>query len=803
MMNPSFGPMFDWLTDLETWDPIELTGGITHVPLYYSPDKGLYEGQTVKQYPSVLQTVRPNGKRLVLTYVGKPDPQGLAKAIRGDSRFNNLVPVTSKPSDDGGTDVVFYDWETIVELLGDPSQARWSLKQLNAVDALLRRKVSPKFTGNRSHRVLIADNIGIDGCVLLMRDLPSSVYQVTIFKHLVSGVSYGAKGTMVRNDVLMTGITIPEGYDGILNLAEFKINGFSLKEAPVDLKTKLEEALPVGSTAVVREGVDLFITRPIRLNIRVKGLSASISMFWGEHARTRYLECAKRQAEDLIKAKAEARSAGDVASAIRKHLPLFGVSGDAIYLSTKLGGLSPEVAAMVPALFAGAGVRLISQGAVFRQAFTTVMPSPHLQRGEVAIPSAAWQALFGEKPFKPGVHVDMWRNPQLPGVDNEGRLLTAGSFKVKALSEGEVVYVNRTDWETMGGDFDGDPVNLLLAKPMGLRDLSPVGLNVRKDKASQTLRPLADVVKEVIPQAFGSLAAKLGVVHGLVTNLLDQAYAAGRLAEVLKALGFTGADFIQACVVTQKHRAVYTDPQGEVWTSDGVGGRKLTFEYMQSVLEGIANRHGLSCQPTSALELHKLFRKSSFAVRKSPIFLDRIPDGGPIKGYLAEVLGLLSRLNQTQLGQLEVHTESLKSRILAALRKQLREYGVKATVPLGTEEMAQRKAVVKNLVAELRKAQLTDPDHGWTVDSLHGVLAFQYKWSQYANGTLRSERSAIADLYRRICMMGWAIEAAQDDWEAVRILAADYRLFTAVSRDVSVESLHDINPANLAQREEE
>jgi hypothetical protein len=52
-------------------------------------------------------------------------------------------------------------------------------------------------------------------------------------------------------------------------------------------------------------------------------------------------------------------------------------------------------------------------------------------------------------------------------------------------------------------------------------------------------------------------------------------------------------------------------------------------------------------------------------------------------------------------------------------------------------------------------------------------------------------------------MMGWAIEAAQDDWEAVRILAADYRLFTAVSRDVSVESLHDINPANLAQREEE
>jgi len=397
----------------------------------------------------------------------------------------------------------------------------------------------------------------------------------------------------------------------------------------------------------------------------------------------------------------------------------------------------------------------------------------------------------------------MWRNPQLPGVDSENRLLTAGSFKVKALSEGDVVYVHPADWEVMGGDFDGDPVNLLVSKPMGLKGLSPAGLNVCKDKASQTLRPLADVVREVIPQAFGSLAAKLGVVHGLVTNLLDQAYAAGRFAEVLAELGFTGADFVQACVVTQKHRAVYTDPQGEVWTSDGVGGRKLTFEYMQSVLEGIAARFGLSCQPTSALELHKLFRKSSFAVRKSPIFLDRIPDGGPIKGYLAEVFGLLSKLNQTQLGQLEVNTESLKSRILAALRKQLREYGVKATVPLGTEEMAQRKAVVKNLVAELRKAQSTDPDYGWTVDSLYGVLAFYYKWSQYANGTLRSERSGIADLYRRICMMGWAIEAAMDDWEAVRILAADYRLFTAVCRGVSAETLQDINPANLAQREEE
>jgi len=69
---------------------------------------------------------------------------------------------------------------------------------------------------------------------------------------------------------------------------------------------------------------------------------------------------------------------------------------------------------MVPALFAGAGVRLISQGAVFRQAFTTVMPSPTLQKGEIAIPTAAWQALFGDKPFKPGVHVDMWRNPQPP-----------------------------------------------------------------------------------------------------------------------------------------------------------------------------------------------------------------------------------------------------------------------------------------------------------------------------------------------------------------------------------------------------
>jgi hypothetical protein len=190
-------------------------------------------------------------------------------------------------------------------------------------------------------------------------------------------------------------------------------------------------------------------------------------------------------------------------------------------------------------------------------------------------------------------------------------------------------------------------------------------------------------------------------------------------------------------------------------------------------------------------------------VRKAPIFLDRIPDGGPIKGYLAEVLGLLSRLNQTQPAELEVNTESLKNRILAALRKQLREFGVKPTVPMGAEEMAQRKAVVRNFVAELRKAQSTDPDHGWTVDSLYGVLAFYYKWSQYANGTLRSERSGIADLYRRICMMGWAIEAAMDDWEAVRILAADYRLFTAVSRDVSVESLHDINPANLAQREEE
>ena len=68
MMNPSFGlSMMDWLTDLEQWDPTEICGGITHVPLYYSPDKGLYEGQTVKQYPSVLQTVRPNGKRLVLT----------------------------------------------------------------------------------------------------------------------------------------------------------------------------------------------------------------------------------------------------------------------------------------------------------------------------------------------------------------------------------------------------------------------------------------------------------------------------------------------------------------------------------------------------------------------------------------------------------------------------------------------------------------------------------------------------------------------------------------------------------------
>jgi hypothetical protein len=459
--------------------------------------------------------VRPNGKRLVLTYVGKPDPQGLAKAIRGDNRFNGLVPVASKPSDDGGTDIIFYDLETVVELLGDPSQARWSLKQLNAVDALLRRKVSPKFTGNRSHRVLIADNLGIDGCVLLMRDLPSSVYQVTTFTHLESGVSYGAKGTMVRNDQNLTGIKIPEGYDGILNLAEFKINGFSLKEAPVDLKTKLEEALPVGSGISVREGVDLFITRPIRLNIRTKGLSASISMFWGEHAREAYIQSMKRQAESLIGAKAKARSAADVNAAVRKHLPLFGVSGDAIYLSMKLGGLSPEVAAMVPAMFAAAGVRLISQGAVFRQAFTTVMPSPHLQQGEIAIPTAAWQALFGDKPFKPGVHVDMWRNPQIPGVDNEGRLLTAGTFLVKVISEGDVVYVHPADWETMGGDFDGDPVNLLLAKPMGLKGLSPVGLRVRKDKASQTLRPLADVVREVIPSAFGSLAAKLGVVHGL------------------------------------------------------------------------------------------------------------------------------------------------------------------------------------------------------------------------------------------------------------------------------------------------
>jgi len=37
MMNPSFGSVMDWLTDLEAWDPTEISGGITHVPLYYSP----------------------------------------------------------------------------------------------------------------------------------------------------------------------------------------------------------------------------------------------------------------------------------------------------------------------------------------------------------------------------------------------------------------------------------------------------------------------------------------------------------------------------------------------------------------------------------------------------------------------------------------------------------------------------------------------------------------------------------------------------------------------------------------------
>jgi hypothetical protein len=640
------------------------------------------------------------------------------------------------------------------------------VKSKSNIIEVLKKEVHPAFNVLGGFRLKPIWLPHLDGVVLVIRE-PRKTAQIALAVGSKAGL-VTAKGTLKSWEEWLDCPSIPEGYDGWINLSNIAVNGVKLNEGECPTEWHSEVYLV--------NGKHFFISLQTELNVYRAHVSPAVAQFWPHEAKEEYLRRWIKQIEAVIAAKAKDSTPEQTATSIGKLLRPFGVVADLLDIAAQVGAFPKSAENLIECMYSLALLRLITDGPLALMAFSYIFPGKDLKPGEMILPADVLKRAGLLNKFLAGqkVTVEAWRNPVLPGLDSEGRSPSAGRFQVVGITNGNDIYMNPVDVTQMGGDYDGDRISVHLSKPFGLRELSPIPNPTRKIKAStNTYDPLSKL---------GGLAAHLGEAYNLCANAEDNSQAG--------SMGETGWAVVQACVISQKHEAELII-NGQHFTTDqvGPGQTKLTWEQLHVLIQHRANQIGSSTKPTSAMEAWRLLRSAPKALATTTAILSHLRLN--FEGFMSQPLKLGYLSTKIKPTQIPICSdEEFVNFILEALRRRKAECRTEL-VPINADK-------VRELLARLDRAQEQGLSEVSEVDNTWGFTTFYKGWSKLMITCDHFNR-----IHNMIRLLITATQQNKSIWYILRLLGADYMLVRAISKetDKPLSEVYQPSLLDLAARD--
>lgn len=797
--------------------------GADLVPSYeYKKDiKTIVESSRDKKHACVCEQVY--GFRPVVLHVPVGyDPFAVQGAINAHPILNGHIPVAFKDNK-----MYLLEPAQVKTVVGDTT----SRKALNSCLALNRPVRAYLNNDGFKYRLVVQSLPRLDGVVIILDkeakhclpiDANRPVLRMTYAEPIAKGVTRMAKGGMIFNsDSLLDSPRIPAGVDGVLNLAEIRVNGLN----PSDFNDFQQYNLKEGDIIEVTVGQSLFIAQKVNLNIRRSAFSLHIASLLNARAKSTVQSMAVVQLKKLLNAKKGMTCPRHFAKAVSPYLPPYGAMRDLLDILDKADIMPGDLAKYVPTLCDAAAIRLLKKGPLMVQGFTTALPGAGLGEDEVLLPIEAWDKLVGnnvetEHPRTVETEasrgkvwrVEAWRNPMLPYLSEDGEVLSAGNFKVVGISPDSAVYINPETWGRMDGDFDLDPIGLNLDKPLGLGAVSKAEVLSKKIKTSDTLSPLVDVVNEILIHGSTNLSTGIGITYNAAVDMVDWSHVAGVTPGFWNETGTMLAACLRAQVYTQKHESAvgFNTDKGVVWAATN-SQNTLTLPRIQKMLVGLAKcvtKHAVTgkdkyeqvASTTSMACLRKIKKVETFALAGTTnlAYVKETVDNKhrPAIGYWTDTLASASQLYGVECPNLRTYGTNcglLWADALEDLAKGLKDsIGTEGTIP---------HAVITGYLSDLRAAQEKNPDAVFALfDNVWGLATLQRKWS---NGP-RFGLVGRATLKGRILSMASMLRQTKTSWEAALVLSCDYRLLRwLMDTNQSIGDICDVDSSDYSLREDD
>ena len=703
--------------------------------------------------------------RIVSVEIGfEKDPEVVRKAIK-NSELRNLEVWSTKDRK------IYLAPKDFLSGFGIDYDTLDTKAKSNIVETL-KKEVHPAFNVLGGLRLKPTWLPTLDGVVMVIKE-PRKTAQIALAFASKAGL-VTSKGTLKTWESQLDCPEIPSEYDGWLNLSGIAINGVKLTENQCPPEWAAE--------AYLVNGTHFFISLQTELNIYRAHVSPAVAQFWPLDAKEEYRKRWIQQIEAVITAKAKDSAPDQVSQSIGKLLKPFGAVADLLDISAKVGAFPKGVEPMIENMYSLAILRLITEGPISLMAFTYVFPGK-LKPGEVIVPVDVLKRAGLLNRFQNGktVVVEIWRNPVLPGLDSEGRSPSAGKFTVVGVTDGNDVLMNASDVAQMGGDFDGDRVSIHLARPFGLKELSPIPNPVKKIKnSSSSYDPLTRL---------SSLASHLGEAYNLCANIEDTKGGS--------SVGEVGWAAVQSCVASQKHE-VELELNGQCFTTGQPGPNqvKLTWEALRTLIQHKVLQIGASIKPSSAMEAWRLLRSAPKSLATTTVILSHLRTN--FEGFMSQALKLGYLSTKIKTAQMSICSdEEFFDYILNSLRAR-REECKTELVPINAEK-------VRELLTRLDRAQEQGKEELPEVDNTWGFNSFYREWSKLM---------LVCDQHNRIHnMIRLLITAKQQNksiWYILKLLGADYMLVRSIGKEadkplneVLQPSLTDLSSRELEPQENE
>lgn len=625
-------------------------------------------------------------------------------------------------------------------------------KAKSVIVEVLKKEVHPAFNNLGRLRLKPAHFKKLDGIVLILKDFRPAA-QIAVAWETEGGV-IAAKGTCVAHDGYWLDCPeVPLGYDGWLNVSELSLNGVKLGNDSQFEDMELENL------------THFWVSLQTDLNVYRSHVSPSIAGLWRLEARRQWVDKLENQMTSVVKAKVQSETPQDVAKALGKLVRPYGHMSDFLDLSEQVGAFPEGTLPIVEALFSMGLFILVSEGPMNLMAFGYHFPSARLKPGEIVVPPDVLERAGLMKKFKKHGHVmlECWRNPVLPGLDDDGKSPSAGAFKVVGISYDQNVYISYEDAEAEQSDFDGDRQSMSLDRPYGLLGLSYETIPVKKNKTS---RPVKE--GDILDRKLGGLGAYVGQGYNLSMNVEDQLFSKG----VNGSVGAFGWTAVQSALVAHKHIAEAVINGVEYSTQPNPGQHCLSWATIRAALQYRATELGVSTKPTSALEAYRWLRKAGKHLTTMTTVINKLPTNA--QGIMAAPLRIAQFSTRVEMNKLTCCSEqAFRDYVMGALRSRKQELAAGCVMDFQVDGKKVKALLSQLLLSQQRATKEGIPN----VDNDKGMYSFYIGWSDLMRG---------AEPYHRIHnMIRILLSLPQDSsiWLLLRVLGADYQVVRAIGKD--------------------